>query len=282
MSDYAVIPQNVEAMWLLLSHFYTFPSTYKAILTPGCRVIYYKANTENAAFAPFRLSLSAHYFGIGVIGDSIIAPPDAPRKYESHCEILEYQEFEEAVLIKEVDNYLDPVPESKRSEVGVLIKEVDNYLDPVPESKRSNYWRFAVREISKATYARILIKAKITEYPVELPSQHNELESFLPLEGEKRARFSSVYEWDPSYRSKAIEIHGLICMACDFNFEEKYGALGMGFIQVHHNKPISESEPTRINPKTDMSVLCPNCHAMIHRKKDKTLTVEELRKIIQK
>jgi dCTP diphosphatase len=40
------------------------------------------------------------------------------------------------------------------------------------------------------------------------------------------------------------------------------------------------SEYKRINPKTDMSVLCPNCHAMIHRNKSHTLTIRELKEII--
>jgi len=71
-------------------------------------------------------------------------------------------------------------------------------------------------------------------------------------------------------------------MACGLNFEEKYGNLGKGFIHVHHNKPLSELGPTRINPQTDMSVLCPNCHAMIHRKKDQTLSLEELWGLIRK
>jgi predicted HNH restriction endonuclease len=69
-------------------------------------------------------------------------------------------------------------------------------------------------------------------------------------------------------------------MACGINFEEKYGSLGKGFIHVHHNKPLSEAGPTRINPKTNMSVLCPNCHAMIHQDKQNTLTVADLKKIV--
>jgi predicted HNH restriction endonuclease len=257
MSDYAVIVQNDESKWDdIKGELYNYPSTYKAILTPGCRVIYYKGNMKNAAFAPYRLSPRAHYFGIGVVGDSII-DPDSSRN-ERYCEILEYQEFEEAVPIK----------------------EGDDYLEPILESKRSNYWRYGVREITKATYERILSTAKIKGYQVALPNPHQELESFQPLEGEKKERFSSYYERNPFCRSKAIEIHGLTCMACGFNFEGKYGALGRGFIHVRHNKPISESGRTRINPQTDMSVLCPNCHAMIHRKKDRTLSVEELQEMV--
>ncbi len=77
-------------------------------------------------------------------------------------------------------------------------------------------------------------------YRPSLPSLGNELESFLPIEGGERRRFSTYYERNPFYRAKALEIHGFTCMVCSFNFEEQYGEIGAGFIHVHHNKPVSE------------------------------------------
>ena len=35
-----------------------------------------------------------------------------------------------------------------------------------------------------------------------------------------------------------------------------------------------------VNPATDLSVLCANCHSMIHRSKTSTLSIEELEAII--
>jgi 5-methylcytosine-specific restriction enzyme A len=134
-----------------------------------------------------------------------------------------------------------------------------------------------VREIAKKTYEKILAHAETGGYTRLLPSEHDELESYGLVEGQKKVRFSVYYERNPFYRSKAIEVHGLSCMARGFNFRETYGDLGKGFIHVHHNKPISESGPLRVNPQTDLSVLCPNCHAMIHRNKNYTLSVEELK-----
>jgi len=257
MSKYAVIVQNDESKWDdIKGELYNYPSTYKSILSPGCKVIYYKGSMKNASFSSHRLSPDAHYFGIGVVGNSII-DPDSSRK-ERYCEILGYQEFERAVSIK----------------------EQNKYLELVPESKKTNYWRFGVREISKASYEKILSKANFKGYQISLPSPHQEFESFQPLEGRKKARYSSYYERNPFYRGKAIEIHGLTCIVCGFNFEENFGSLGRGFIHVHHNKPISESGPTKVNPNTDMSVPCPNCHAMLHRKKNSTLSIEQLRDVI--
>jgi len=45
---------------------------------------------------------------------------------------------------------------------------------------------------------------------------------------------------------------------------------------------LSEAGPTKINPAVDMSVVCPNCHAMMHRKKSRTLSINDLKKIIEK
>jgi predicted HNH restriction endonuclease len=257
MRKYAVIVQNDESKWDdVKGDLYHYPSTYKNILTNGCNVIYFKGKMTNKAFLPYRLSTEPHYFGAGIIGDSIEDPGSL--KKDRYCEILEYREFENAVPIK-VSNA---------------------YIEEIPESKKANYWRFGVREISQNIYDKILAQANFKVYKVSLPKNDGELESYNFIEGKKRERFSSYYERNPFYRNKAIEIHGLFCMVCGFNFEKIYGDLGRGFIHVHHNKPVSESGGTRINPKTDMSVLCPNCHSMIHKNKSHTLTVVELKEMI--
>ena len=71
-------------------------------------------------------------------------------------------------------------------------------------------------------------------------------------------------------------------MVCDFDFEEAYGELGKDFIEVHHTKPLySLEEKMEINPEEDLVCLCSNCHRMIHRRRDKILTVEELKEIME-
>lgn len=99
-------------------------------------------------------------------------------------------------------------------------------------------------------------------------------------EGKKKVRYTTIYERDPKFRNDAIEIHGTTCKCCGFNFEKSYGDLGKDFIHVHHIKPISESGETIVNPETDLVVLCPNCHYMIHRKRNYTPSVEELESIL--
>lgn len=103
------------------------------------------------------------------------------------------------------------------------------------------------------------------------------------IEGAKKAYLVNKYERDSKNRKKAIEIHGLNCYACGFNFEEVYGERGKEFIEIHLIKPLSTfEEAIEVNPKTDLVPLCANCHRMVHRRKDDVLSVEELKELIEK
>lgn len=72
----------------------------------------------------------------------------------------------------------------------------------------------------------------------------------------------------------------LFCEVCGFDFKEKYGELGENFIEAHHTKPIStmsDGETTKIE---DITMVCSNCHSMIHRKKP-WLNKESLKALIK-
>lgn len=103
-------------------------------------------------------------------------------------------------------------------------------------------------------------------------------------EGGVKVIVSLRYERNISLRNKAFEIHGHSCAVCDFNFADTYGEWGTGFGEVHHLVPVSESLGIKkpVNPYTDLIVLCPNCHRMVHRKRGITLTVEELKSKLKK
>jgi 5-methylcytosine-specific restriction protein A len=89
------------------------------------------------------------------------------------------------------------------------------------------------------------------------------------------------YERDPRNRKLALEIHGLICIGCGFDFHKFYGEVGQNFIIVHHTTPVSQlGDEYVLNPETDLIPLCANCHAMIHRQ-NPPFTVQQLRTIIK-
>lgn len=59
----------------------------------------------------------------------------------------------------------------------------------------------------------------------------------------------------------------LECIICGFDFVKIYGDLGKGFAECHHTKPLSELVPGEKTKLSDLSILCANCHRMIHRTK---------------
>jgi len=67
---------------------------------------------------------------------------------------------------------------------------------------------------------------------------------------------------------------------CGFSFESAYGELGRDYIHVHHVLPLAEvNEEYEVDPIRDLRPVCPNCHAMLHRKSP-ALSVDELKEQI--
>jgi len=99
-------------------------------------------------------------------------------------------------------------------------------------------------------------------------------------EGKSKTVQYTVYERSLKNRSKAIELHGTTCFVCGFNFNDFYGEkLANDYIEIHHITPLNQYEG-RINPQTDLIPVCPNCHRMLHRNKNTTLSIQELKTII--
>ncbi len=76
----------------------------------------------------------------------------------------------------------------------------------------------------------------------------------------------------------------IYCSACKFNFEDFYGEIGKGYIEIHHLKPIFAYENTfEQNIKealTNVIPICSNCHRIIHRKNDQLLSIPSLQALI--
>lgn len=102
------------------------------------------------------------------------------------------------------------------------------------------------------------------------------------VEGLKKKVTVNKYERSSVARNMCIKYNGCYCHICGFDFEKIYGQLGKDFIHVHHIIPLSKIDSTyRIDYKNDLIPICPNCHAMIHRKKDgEEVTIEQLKRIL--
>ncbi|MBY7831205.1 HNH endonuclease [Vibrio fluvialis] len=52
-------------------------------------------------------------------------------------------------------------------------------------------------------------------------------------------------------------------------------------IHIHHKVPISKFGSSKlVNPESDLVPLCANCHVIVHRNKDQTLSIEALKELI--
>lgn len=91
------------------------------------------------------------------------------------------------------------------------------------------------------------------------------------------------YERNPKAREACIKhYNGAFCLVCGFDFEKAYGEIGKDFIHVHHIIPISKiGKEYEVDYERDLIPVCPNCHAMLHRKiNGHTLSVAELRELV--
>ena len=110
----------------------------------------------------------------------------------------------------------------------------------------------------------------------------DEIENQTLSEGAKKQVIVNAYERNPKARQECIKYYGTKCFICGFDFEKKYGEIGKGFIHVHHIKPLSEiNEEYKVNPIEDLRPVCPNCHAMIHKRKP-AYSIEEIKSLLAK
>lgn len=95
-----------------------------------------------------------------------------------------------------------------------------------------------------------------------------------------------LYERDASVIRKkkkdVFEKHmALKCEVCEFDFAEVYGELGHQFAECHHNKPVSKMKPGDKTKQSDLSIVCANCHRMLHRDRE-LLSVAGLKALLAK
>jgi 5-methylcytosine-specific restriction protein A len=102
-------------------------------------------------------------------------------------------------------------------------------------------------------------------------------------EGATKQVTVNAFERSARARAECIEHYGAKCCVCKFEFQNRYGKeLGAGFIHVHHVVDIAQvGKEYEVNPIEDLMPVCPNCHAMLHKRKP-TLHPDELKKIIDR
>lgn len=101
------------------------------------------------------------------------------------------------------------------------------------------------------------------------------------LEGAKTQITVSAYERNLEARRRCIRHYGATCYVCGFDFADTYGDIGLGFIHVHHLTPFAAlAGPHDTDPVADLRPVCPNCHAMLHRR-NPPIPIAELKGLVR-
>lgn len=121
----------------------------------------------------------------------------------------------------------------------------------------------------KNAYDNFGMPARLPKLPAGEPDDLD-MQSYIGVEGKPTYRLHLIRERDrkliTAKRKLAMSDEGSIkCEACGFDFEKKYGVIGKGFCEVHHDVPLSERRHASKTELSDLVILCSNCHRMIHR-----------------
>ncbi|SLK12103.1 HNH endonuclease [Arthrobacter sp. P2b] len=101
----------------------------------------------------------------------------------------------------------------------------------------------------------------------ETPPELGNVDFTFASEGQKYSVLATKYERSRANRAAAIAVHGNSCVVCQFSFDESYGDLARGYVEVHHLVPVSSMGGARpVDPITELVPLCANCHRMAHRR----------------
>jgi len=110
----------------------------------------------------------------------------------------------------------------------------------------------------------------------DVPSQkfrikNDDDESAFP-EGAKKFKLHYARERDSALTRRAKQLRllntgKLECEVCKFDFTREFGDHGEGFIEAHHNIPVSKLDGKTKTKMTDLALVCSNCHRMLHRGK---------------
>lgn len=101
------------------------------------------------------------------------------------------------------------------------------------------------------------------------------------VEGSASRVLVNAYERNRRAREACLRHYGRNCAACGFNFEASYGDATAGYIHVHHVIPIAQiGTEYRLHPVNDLRPVCPNCHAVIHRR-EPPFSIEEIKHMLR-
>lgn len=200
-----------------------------------------------------------------------------------------------SLLIRYGEKIGAAMTEKYRNANGVYMKLMNfSALDPLKTARgkkglpqgnkleRAVWNRYAEQPLALASAAnaiRLALQddtADLSSIPTE---EHEAEEGALILRWHKSRERSS--DLARKKREEVIRKTGkLACEVCEFDFSVQYGSHGLGFIEVHHKKMVSQLKPGEKTKLSDLAAVCPNCHRMLHKGKP-LLSLDELRRMLR-
>ena len=181
-------------------------------------------------------------------------------------------------------DYFDlPVPISAREFGKSLVAHIVKYY-PVNENGMVNqgyFFQFDVPSLSLVlSHTLADLPTWLAPYRGTTPSTPIDARNLM--EGALSRITMNKYERDPDARRLCVEHHGTRCQVCKAELGEHYGNVANGVIQVHHLKPLSErnGKSYLVDPSTDLIPVCPNCHVVIHLRKNPPYSIDEVRSFL--
>jgi hypothetical protein len=170
----------------------------------------------------------------------------------------------------ELDNQATRGVRELTPESAALLDRIIEITDPLP---RSDQVITVTEEL--LSNRRVLHDNDQIWLPEEVPS------GSAYSEGSVQRILINRYERDPRAREECIRHYGTTCFLCGFDFVAVYGEVMAGFTHVHHLDPLSSVEGDyEVDPIRDLRPVCPNCHAVLHRR-EPAYSLAEVREFLQ-
>ena len=146
----------------------------------------------------------------------------------------------------------------------------DAYVRAVDALGKHLEYYFGLKGDRLESHRQVLAKhlALLPATPASFDSPEEVPPSTTHLEGRVRQVLVNAYERNSAARTACLSHYGHACSVCGFDFGSVYGPVGKDFIHVHHLKEIASiAEEYEVDPLQDLRPVCPNCHAMLHKRK---------------
>lgn len=144
-----------------------------------------------------------------------------------------------------------------------------------------HYSKFQILENAKDVFKALF---NANDFIFEVINEHDSEIDYFEEGGIVKVH-TNRYERNTQARTACLKHYGYSCQICGFDFERTYGAVGRGFIEVHHIIPLSDIRANYVvNPISDLLPVCSNCHQMLHRttKDGKIVSIKTLSSLFKK